>query len=274
MPDAIHRGLTGNSVHLADWPIGSDLVDRSLPTRDFGIEQEMSLVRSLAEAGRRIRVESNRRQRLPCQTGWIVGGLDISRFNDILAEELNVEVLTTEANLDAFQKIVLEPNRKVLGAKCRSDLPSVLAQLDLADPEELLLEIEAGIAALGGYEITMEDIEVRRAEKEGFAAQTLSFDEGDVSIVLDLHTDSSLLSKGMARDITRRIQAKRKEMDLRVESSIRLSVWVEGLTLENSDWEHVITETRAGEHSLNQGKKPSDADTFEVDGTTVSFQIQ
>ena len=274
MPDAIHRGLTGTSVHLADWPIGSDLVDRSLPTRDFGIEQEMTLVRSLAEAGRRIRVESNRRQRLPCQTGWIVGGPDVSRFNDILAEELNVEILTTEADLDSFQKIVLEPNRRALGAKCRSDLPSVLAQLDMADPEGLLLEIEAGIAALGGYEITMDDIEVRRAEKDGFAAQTLSFDEGDVSIVLDMHTDSSLLSKGLARDITRRIQAKRKEMDLQVESSIRLSVWVEGMTLENSDWEHVITETRAGEHSLNRGKKPSDADTFEVDRTTVSFQIQ
>ena len=154
MPDQIYRGLTGDSVHLADWPTGSELVDRSLPDRDFGIEQEMSLVRSLAEAGRRIRVESNRRQRLTCQTGWIVGVPDISRFNDILAEELNVEVLTTESDLDAFQKVVLEPNRKVLGAKCRSDLPSVLAQLDLTSPEELLLEIEAGIAALGGYEIT------------------------------------------------------------------------------------------------------------------------
>ena len=96
-----------------------------------------------------------------------MGGPDISRFNDILAEELNVEVLKTEADLDSFQKIVLEPNRKVLGAKCRSDLPSVLAQLDLANPEELLLEIEAGIAALGGYEITMDDIEIRRAEKKG-----------------------------------------------------------------------------------------------------------
>lgn len=274
IPDSIHRGLTGTSVHLADWPVGSDFVVRSLPTRDLGIEQEMSLIRSLAEAGRRIRVESNRRQRLPCQTGWIVGGPDISRFNDILAEELNVEVLTTEADLDAFQKIVLEPNRKVLGAKCRSDLPSVLAQLDLADPEGLLLEIEAGIAALGGYEITMEDIEIRRVEKEGFAAQTLSFDEGDVSIVLDMHTDPALLSKGLARDITRRIQAKRKEMDLQVESLISLSVWVEGLTLENSDREYVITETRAGEHSFNEGKTPTDADTFEVDGTTVSFQIQ
>jgi isoleucyl-tRNA synthetase len=274
MPDAIHRGLTGTSVHLADWPIGSDLVDRVLPTRDFGLEQEMSLVRSLAEAGRRIRVESNRRQRLPCQTGWIVGGPDISKFNDILGEELNVEVLTTESDLDSFQKIVLEPNRKALGAKCRSNLPSVLAQLDLANPEELLLEIEAGIAALAGYEITMDDIEIRRAEKDGFAAQTLSFEEGDVSIVLDMHTDSNLLSKGLARDITRRVQAKRKEMNLKVESSIILSVWVEGLELKSSDWEHVVTETRAGEHSLNEEKPPSDADTFEVDGTTISFQIQ
>ena len=274
MPDQIHRGLTGDSVHLADWPTGSELVDRFLPDRDFGIEQEMSLVRSLAEAGRRIRVESNRRQRLPCQTGWIVGGPDISRFNDILAEELNVEVLTTESDLDAFQKIVLEPNRKVLGAKCRSDLPSVLAQLDLANPEELLLEIEAGIAALGGYEITMNDIEIRRAEKEGFAAKTLSFEAGDVSIVLDMHTDSNLLSKGLARDITRRIQAKRKEMDLQVESSINLSVWVEGMVLEDSDWEHVVTETRAGENSLNDGKPSSSADVFEVDGTKVSFEIQ
>ena len=274
MPDQIHRGLTGHSVHLADWPTGSELVDRDLPDRDFGIEQEMSLVRSLAEAGRRIRVESNRRQRLPCQTGWIVGGPDISRFNDILAEELNVEVLTTESDLDAFQKIVLEPNRKVLGAKCRSDLPSVLAQLDLAHPEELLLEIEAGIAALGGYEITMDDIEIRRAEKEGFAAKTLSFEEGDVSIVLDMHTDSNLLSKGLARDITRRIQAKRKEMDLQVESSINLSVWVEGMVLDENDWEHVVTETRAGTSSLNDGKPPSAADAFEVDGTKVSFEIQ
>ena len=274
MPDQIHRGLTGHSVHLADWPTGSELVERDLPDRDFGIEQEMSLVRSLAEAGRRIRVESNRRQRLPCQTGWIVGGPDISRFNDILAEELNVEVLTTESDLDAFQKIVLEPNRKVLGAKCRSDLPSVLAQLDLANPEELLLEIEAGIAALGGYEITMDDIEIRRAEKEGFAAKTLSFEEGDVSIVLDMHTDSNLLSKGLARDITRRIQAKRKEMDLQVESSINLSVWVEGMVLEENDWEHVVTETRAGTSSLNDGKPPSAADAFEVDGTKVSFEIQ
>ena len=273
-PDHIHRSLTGSSVHLADWPVGSEIVDRSLPNRDFGLEQEMALVRSLAEAGRRIRVDSNRRQRLPCRTGWIVGGPDISRFSEILAEELNVELLSTEKDLDSFQRIVLEPNRKVLGAKCRSDLPDVLAQLDMAEPEELLLEIEAGIAALAGYEITMSDIEIRRVEREGFAAQTLSFEEGDVSIVLDMHTDSDLLSKGLARDITRRIQAKRKELDLQVESSIVLSVWIEGMELEDRDWQHVTSETRAGESSLNEGEPSEESDKFEVDGTIVHFQIR
>ena len=273
MPDQIHRALTDSSVHLANWPMGSDIVERALPPRDFALEQEMSIVRSLAEAGRRIRVESNRRQRLPCRNGWIVGGPDISSFSDILAEELNVEKLSTDEELDAFQRIVLEPNRKVLGSKCRSDLPAVLAQLDIADPESLLLEIEAGIAALAGYEITLDDIEIRRVEKEGFAAHTLPFDDGDVSSVLDMHTDPDLLSKGLARDITRRIQAKRKELDMQVESKIDLSVWVDGIELDASDWEHIITETRAGKNSLNEGEAPDDSDTFEVDGTTVAFLI-
>jgi len=273
IPDEIHRSLTGSSVHLSDWPPGSPLVERTLPARDYAIEQEMSTVRALAEAGRRIRVEAVRRQRLPCRSGWVVGGPDLSQFHEILAEELNVEVLTTEEDLDTFQKIVLAPNRKALGAKCRADLPSVLSQLDLAEPESLLLEIEAGIAALAGYEITFDDIEVRRVEKDEFAAKTLTYEDGDVSIVLDMYVDTDLLSKGLARDIIRHVQAKRKEMNLDMESKIELSVWVEGLELANDEWEHVKSETRAGNASLNEGDAHNDAESFEVDGTSVMFYL-
>jgi len=273
MPDQIHRSLTGSSVHLADWPMGSELIERNLPKRDYEIEKQMKIIRSLAEAGRRIRVNANRRQRLPCRVGWIVGGPDLSVFHEILSEELNVEELNTEEDIDVFQRIALEPNRKNLGAKCRSDLPRVLAQLDLADPDTLLLEIDAGIAALAGFEITMEDVEVRRVEKEGFSAQTLSFEEGDISIVLDMETNPELLSKGLARDIIRRIQSKRKELDLDLESSISLSVWVEGVELFDSDWRHISSETRAGKSSLNSGKMPSGAESFHVEGSEVFFHI-
>ena len=272
IPDSIHRGLMGSSVHLADWPVGSELVERNLPPIDHILEREMDLVRSLAETGRRVRVEAGRRQRLPCRNGWIVGGPDISQFHGILAEELNVEELTTEDDLDRFQKIEVHPNRKALGAKCRGDLPAVLSEIEDADSEALLLEVEAGIAALAGYEITSEDIEIRRVEKEGYAASTLS-EYGDVSLVLDMSIDDELLSKGLARDIIRRVQAKRKDLDLEIEATISLSVWTEGLDLSKGDWERLVTETRASNFTINEGEYPEVSEEFEVDGVSVRFVI-
>jgi isoleucyl-tRNA synthetase len=274
IPDQIHRDLTGSSVHLADWPVGSSLVSSTLPPQNWVLEQEMALVRKLAETGRRVRVNAGRRQRLPCKAGWIVGGPDISEFHEILAEELNVESLTTEKDLDRFQKIEIAPNRKALGKKCRQDLPAVLNLLTDADPDNILLEIEAEICILEGYDITMEDIEIRRVEKEGYAAATISIDEiGDVSLVLDMRLNEELLSKGLARDIIRHVQAKRKEINLDVESSIRLEVWVDGQDLYIDDWNHIQTETRAGIATLNEEKIPNSSDSFEVDGINVKFLV-
>ncbi|SVB74194.1 uncharacterized protein METZ01_LOCUS227048, partial [marine metagenome] len=176
MSDRIYHDLTGESVHMADWPLGSSLVEKKLPPQDLDLEQQMSIVRTLTETGRRIRVDSNRRQRLPCQSGWIVGGIDLSAFHSIMAEELNVESLKTEKNLDRFQRIEIAPNHKVLGKKCRADLPKVLSELASADSEKLLAEIEKGNANLAGYDITMDDISLRRVEKEGYAASTFTVD--------------------------------------------------------------------------------------------------
>ena len=173
--------------------VGSKIVKAALPPQDFELEQQMSVVRSLAETGRRIRVDVTRRQRLPCHSGWIVGGPKLSDFHDILAEELNVENLTTEPELDRFQKVELAPNHKALGAKCRADLTKVLKELEEMDPETFLSDVKSGSAKLVGYEITENDIEIRRVEKDGFAAMTFSTeDSGDVSLVLDSHKSSAM----------------------------------------------------------------------------------
>ena len=276
IPDRIHRDLTGYSVHLADWPVGSKLVDKTLPPQNWVLEQEMSLVRKLAETGRRVRVEAGRRQRLPCKFGWIVGGPDISDFHEILAEELNVETLTTEDDLDRFQKIEIAPNRKSLGKKCRQDLPEVLELLENADPDNILLEIEAEICILEGYDITMEDIEIRRVEKANYAAATISVEEiGNVSLVLDMSLDDELISKGLARDIIRHVQAKRKDLNLDVEASIELSVWIESREqLLDNDWSHIQIETRAGNAHINSGDIPDRTEYFEVDGIGINFSIK
>ena len=52
-----------------------------------------------------------------------------------------------------------------------------------------------------------------------------------------------------------------------------LSVWIEGMEIEDRDWQHITSETRAGESSLNEGKPSEESDKFEVDGTIVHFEI-
>ena len=52
-----------------------------------------------------------------------------------------------------------------------------------------------------GMEILVSDIEVRRAEREGYAAATITIGESDdashVSLVLDMQDTPHLLSKGL-----------------------------------------------------------------------------
>jgi len=264
MSDEIHRNLTGVSVHMADWPQSESVNQEVL--------QAMEIVRELAETGRRIRVDADRRQRLPCAEGWIVSGPDLSDFHDILAEELNVEKISLETDLDRFQQVVVVPNRRTLGAKCRQDLPAVLQGISDGDSESMLASIDAGNLVIAGYQITSEDIELRRVEREGYAAQTLQMEDSSVSLVLDMSDSPELLSKGLARDITRRIQASRKDLNLEIEDTISLKVWMQNAPeLFEQDKTWIISETRANDANFEIGE--GTGEMFEVDGSTIWYSV-
>ena len=265
MSDKIHRNLEGVSVHLADWPVAKEF--------DKDIIQTMELVRELAETGRKIRVDNDRRQRLPCGEGWIVAGPEISDFHEILASELNVETISLESDLDRFQVEVVHPNRRTLGAKCRQNLPAVLEGFANGDSESMLAAIDAGNLVIAGFEITKDDIEVRREERPGFAAQTIQTANGNsVSLVLDMTDTPELLSKGLARDITRRIQAARKNLDLPIEENIELVVWMrDAPELFESDIKWIIGETRALNAEFIKGQ--GEGESFEVDGATIWYTL-
>jgi isoleucyl-tRNA synthetase len=297
MVDVIHRNLTGQPVHQAAWPLGvpgslegatSDEWDLEaaaataiIPPLDKKLEDTMILVRELAEAGRRIRVEAGRRQRLPCAQGWIVAGPDLSIFHDILAEELNVEEIAIEQDLNRFQKIELAPNFRTLAPKARAEVNAVSNEIKNAqNPDEMLAAIKAGGMKILGVEIDENDVEIRRAERDGFAAETVTIGQGEdaiqVSLVLDMQDTPLLLSKGLARDITRRIQAKRKEMDFEIEATIDLQVWLQNAPeMFESDQTWVATETRSAAAVFHsEGQAPANADSFTVDGITVQFTVE
>jgi isoleucyl-tRNA synthetase len=204
----------------------------------------------------------------------LVGASGIDEFYPILAEEINVLDLQTENDLDRFQRIEVVPNRKTLGRKCRQDLPKVMAALAEADPETLWDDIQNSRCIIAGFELEPIDVEVKRVEREGFAAMTA--EDSDVTLVLDMTVTDELLSMGLAREIIRRVQQKRKDLDLDVEASISLSVWLDegNPLLMGGDWDHVVTEVRARDAVLDQGgQAPEGSDTFDVDGASVSYLV-
>ena len=297
MVDVIYRNLQGSSVHQASWPLGTpgslegataDTWDEdaakataTLPPQDLELESRMALVRELAETGRRIRVDAARRQRLPCGDGWIVSGPDLAEFHDILAEELNVENISVETDLDRFQQIELAPNFRALAPRARGDVNSIAAEIRNAEkPTAMLEQIKSGSLEIMGITIEESDVEVKRVEKSGFAASTIQVGQGDdayhVSLVLDMNDTPELLSKGLARDITRRIQAKRKDLNLNIEATIELEIWMDDAPeLFQTDQDWIVSETRAHSAVFHpNGESPdSTTESFEVDGTKIYFTV-
>jgi isoleucyl-tRNA synthetase len=297
MVDVIYRNLAGESVHQASWPLGTpgsldgataDSWDEdaakataTLPPQDLALEASMALVRELAETGRRIRVDASRRQRLPCGDGWIVSGPDLAEFHGILAEELNVENISIETDLDRFQQIELAPNFRALAPRARGDVNSIAAEIrDAENPAAMLEQIKSGSLEIMGIKIEETDVEVKRVEKPGFAASTIQVGQGEdayhVSLVLDMNDTPELLSKGLARDITRRIQAKRKDLNLDIEATIELQVWMENAPeLFQTDQDWIVSETRASSAIFHtEGDSPSTStESFEVDGTKIYFIV-
>ena len=75
----------------------------------------------------------------------------------------------------------------------------------------------------------------------------------------------------MARDIVRRVQAKRKALDLDIEATVDLELWLSNAPPMNADdvqW--VATETRAAACVVHDVEEvPPHAEHFEVDGALV-----
>ena len=145
----------------------------------------------------------------------------------------------------------------------------------------MLEAIKSGNCEIMGVKIEENDVEIRRTERSGFAASTIQVGQGEdaiqISLVLDMNDTPELLSKGLARDITRRIQAKRKDLNLEIEANIDLEIWMSNAPeLIDEDKQWIVNQTRTAGvifHSEDD-ELSDDCDTFEVDGTTVSFTVK
>ena len=165
---------------------------------------------------------------------------------------------------------VIDNAKQLDVSSAKGDSERLQKWLEALDPDVGAAALTAGSLELAGHAIAPADVELVRVERQGFAAATL---DSGVSLVLDMVIDDALLSKGLAREITRRVQAQRKALDLAIEDRIALEVWLPdgALELADDDWGWVQSETRAVDAKLHHKAAPKRAEHFEVDGVALGF---
>ncbi|MBN9024371.1 MAG: isoleucine--tRNA ligase [Rhizobiales bacterium] len=214
LTEHIHRALVdGESVHLANWPDASALVD------DKALVERMDLARTVASAALSIRTVKNLRTRLPLRSLTIAhpGFEKLALLKDVIADEVNVKEVVLAADPSAFGEVVLAVDPKI-GKRLGKNLKDVLNAARAGQWEDL----GGGRYAVAGQTIEPGEYELRFKANEGLDA--VAFDGAAGVVVLDTHVDEALEREGVARDFIRLVQTARKEAGFNIADRIHIEV--------------------------------------------------
>lgn len=274
------RGLDANapqSVHMCKWPAAKkELIDKRL-------EASMALVREVSEAA------SNARQKGARKLRWPVSEIVIAPHKDVVDLDNLEPVLKGQTNSKKVtvlspgqrpkMKLEIAPVHRKIGPVHKSDAKLVVEALRLADASKVKRQLdEEGEAHLSigdkSYTITREMVQFSELPPENLSAA--EFSKGFVYV--DVTLTPELESEGYSREIIRRIQDMRKELNLRVEDRISAVVDIESkpiLDLAMRQKEHIASEVRAAKFELGLGLelKGKLVKDWEIEGVCVRIGI-
>ncbi len=225
--EAIYQRLDGRtlSVHMLDWPAPR-------PERaDPDLEKSMSLVQELVEAVSKQRQKGGRKLRWPVRLIAAKGlspeaahALDALR--PIFLDQVNAKELVLLGAEEDFpgMRLILKPDPSSIGKAYRGLWPKIASLLETRPPEEVQSALAKGSYSLGveGQVVTIEPHMVRFDRKVPDDVAVVPADPGELYI--DLRVTPEIQAEAYAREVIRRIQQMRKDVDLDVDDYIITTV--------------------------------------------------
>ncbi|MBM7839251.1 isoleucyl-tRNA synthetase [Alkalihalobacillus xiaoxiensis] len=271
LSDDVYRDLTGESVHLSDYPkADSSLVNEQL-------EQEMQAVRQIVELTRSIRNSTSLKTKQPLAELAVVSQketVDLSAYTSIIAEETNVKNVQFDAKQDQYVSHHLKLNFPVAGPKLGKSVGLVQKMVAQFGETETSQFLDAGKMVLSlpndqVVELEKEDVLVEKTPLSGF-----EFAEGDAYlVVLDTNVTKDLKEEGFVREVIRAVQLYRKQLELPVEKRVDLIIHA------SAPAEDILSRYEAfmKNHVLiNQlhFKETANMNSFDVEGETIQLAIE
>lgn len=224
LAEDIYSQLTGESVHLSDFPISNQtLICQAL-------EQEMQAVLEVVELGRAIRNTASLKVKQPLASISVASALkemNWKAYEEIVLEELNVKQFQSIEEEDLFASIALKLDFRKAGRKFGKNANIVHAWLQQLSKTEVTSFLANGLGEMPSADgesisVQREDVLVEKKAKEGFASAS----NGSFTVLLDVTITNELIQEGMAREFIRAVQEYRKQLNLAI--SLRVDVEVSG----------------------------------------------
>ena len=217
--DLIYRDLTGETVHLSQWPVANEaLIDSTLERSMFLAQQATSMILSL-----RKRAEKNVRQ--PLQKAVIPTpdaetNEALLQVAELIKSEVNIkELVIVPAEQSEIQLVKkIKPQFKVLGKKVGGMMKQLAAAIAQMSQEDISAFETTGTFELCGYSLTAEDVEIITEDMPGW----LVSNNGILTIALDIELTDALIEEGIARELVNRIQNLRKQSGLEITDRITI----------------------------------------------------
>ncbi len=268
--DRLYRDLTGETVHLSEWPkVNEALIDTNLERQMYLAQQATSMILSL-----RKRAEKNVRQ--PLQKAVIPTPDQettdaLLHVADLIKSEVNVKELVIVPAEQSEIRLVkkIKPNFKVLGKKVGGQMKALAAAIAAMTQDEIAHMEADGQFSLLDYTLVSEDVEIITEDMPGW----LVANNGILTIALDIELTDELIEEGIARELVNRIQNLRKSSGLEITDRIVI-------TLEDRPEIHNAV-LHCGEYIASQVLATSlelatdvQGETLEMDGYNVGINIK
>jgi len=221
------------SVHLLDWNEGEPaLVDASL-------EHAVEIVRSFDDACANARQAGRRKLRWPVSEVVVVTNSEpvkdaIERLNTVCMDRANARKVS--AVMGRWERIGwhAEPVMKALGPGFGKNSPRVKTLIEGAEGNILKAEIDAGRTVTLKDGGTVYEIDTRHVTfTEKLPAEVFSAPMQDATVYVDVRLDDNLEKEGYEREVIRRIQEMRKQLDLVVSECISVEVLINNSRVYN-----------------------------------------
>ncbi len=216
------------SIHMTDWP----LIDESLVDKD--LEAHMKMARSIVESA------SNARQKVGRKLRWPVTRIVLTPENQqaadavmdlksVLMDQTNSKDIVLTGIGESWDELGFEvnPEHGAIGPAFKGDAGKVIGAIKQAD----VTELKTALALEGQFELEMPGGKVTIKPEMVNFTETLpemvaSAQSSAGIIYVDANLTREIESEGFTREVIRRVQDMRKELDLAVDDNIRSHIQI------------------------------------------------